>query len=331
MGQSAILPGSAKSATCAFARKRKLRLSKQVSSQSERPSLYYDDDGERRLIFELPRTDRSDLASVTVFALPKSGSVLLDNIMRALCEMSGLTHVSIMDQMFKIGLPADMVPQAASDIFAPKGYCYGGFRAFPRFDIPILKQSRSILLVRDPRDMLVSHYYSVRDSHVLPSNELKSAKIDMQSQREFARSVVIDKYVRSYPAKHFSRVLEDYRTLLISRHDVKIYRYEDVIYNKTAWIADMVKYFGWEIPMSKSEEIGKMHDHIPSEEKSNQHIRQVHPGNYREKLKPETISWLNEYFEDDLRAFGYGQDGRLLSMGDKKALSQLNGEFFERT
>lgn len=318
MGQSAILPGSAKSATYAFARKLKRRFSQQVCSHSELLSLYYDDDGDRRLIFELPRAERNDLASVTVFALPKSGSVLLDNIMRVLCRKSGLTYVSIMEEMFKIGLPDNQVPQSASDVFLPKGYCYGGFRSFPRFDIPILKQSKPILLVRDPRDMLVSHYYSARDSHALPGNILKSAKIDMQSQREFARSVAIDKYVRSYPAKHFSRLLEDYRSLLISRHDVKIYRYEDVIYNKTAWIMDMVKYFGWDIPMSISEEIGKMHDHIPSEENSNQHIRQVHPGNYREKLQPETIAWLNEYFEDDLREFGYGEDGRLLSMNDAK-------------
>lgn len=271
------------------------------------PSIVFDDGGQERVLFTLPPTKRPDLPSALVFAMPKSGSVLLDGIMRQLSDHVGVTYVSIMQEYFTIGLPDASMPAETARIFLPQGYCYGGFRYFPRrFEIPILSQTRPVLLVRDPRDMVVSHYYSMRDSHPEPGKVLTTVKANM-SMRDLARALDIDEYVKR-AAQTFRTFLTHYRSILCANHDVRIYRYEDVIYEKADWVADIAAHFDWKVSRQKTDWIAAQHDVIPTEEVETQHIRQVHPGNYRKKLKPETIAWLDDFFKDEMAFFGYTAD-----------------------
>lgn len=271
------------------------------------PSIVFDDGGQERLLFRLPATKNPGLPSALVFAMPKSGSVLLDGIMRQLSGHVGVTYVSIMQEYFTIGLPDANMPAETATIFLPQGYCYGGFRYFPRrFEIPILGQTRPVLLVRDPRDMVVSHYYSMRDSHPEPGKVLKSVNANM-SMRDLARILEIDEYVK-HAAETFRTFLTHYRTILCASNDVRVYRYEDVIYHKADWVADLAAHFDWKVPRQTTDEIAAQHDVIPTEEVQTQHIRQVHPGNYRKKLEPDTIAWLDDYFKDDMAFFGYTSD-----------------------
>ena len=53
------------------------------------------------------------------------------------------------------------------------GRVYGGFRSMPLVfaQSELYRRSRKILLVRDPRDALVSEYFSLAYSHGLPEAE----------------------------------------------------------------------------------------------------------------------------------------------------------------
>jgi hypothetical protein len=44
---------------------------------------------------------------------------------------------------------------------------------------------------------------------------------------------------------------------------------------------------------------------IPKEENIYSHKRAVKPGNYRDKLKPQTINQLNQVFAEFLNKYGY--------------------------
>jgi hypothetical protein len=271
------------------------------------PSILYDDGGRDRVVFTLPEATNTEVNSVLAFAMPKSGSVLLDRILRDLTPQVGLTYVSIMEEFFNLGIPDNLVPPSTAGIFLPKGYCYGGFRYFPRkFEIPIVPKVKKILLIRDPRDMLVSHYYSMLKSH--PERGKLVAGDNRMKSRDLANELDIDSYVRRM-AKRFNIFLQNYR-LLCEKEDVRQYRYEDVIYEKPAWIANMCSYFGWAIPTAVIEEIAKRHDIIPMAEDDNQHIRQVHPGNYKKKLASDTITELTDYFSDTLDFYGYSKNER---------------------
>ena len=98
-----------------------------------------------------------------------------------------------MGEFFNLGIRAPQAPASTSRIFLDRGYCYGGFRFLPEsFEIPILGQVKSLLLVRDPRDMLVSHYFSTRSSHPAPgSKSTLTTSMKEMPQKDVAQTISI--------------------------------------------------------------------------------------------------------------------------------------------
>ena len=103
----------------------------------------------------------ADIDSVFIFGLHKSGSTLLNNVFRDIAKAKKIPIVSLEEQLFKKGLrPIDVLP-LLNKFFLYRGYIYLGFRNFwcnvLNFDFSKVK---NILLVRDPRDALISYYFS---------------------------------------------------------------------------------------------------------------------------------------------------------------------------
>jgi len=278
-----------------------------TGATSEKITVEYDDAGVVKTIFTLPSTHAPDVPSVYAFSLPKAGSVLLDSILRALSERSGVTYVSLMGEFFKIGLAERDVPSSASRVFLDNGYCFGGFRAYPKtFEIPSLASKKSILLIRDPRDMLVSHYFSMRSSHPDPGKALTTSRKSLP-RREQALVMGVDEYALDF-ARYYARQFDRYIDVLEKNGgNFTLFRYEDVIFNKRAWVADICEAFGWDLPERVINKVADKNDVVPRSENEAKHIRQVTPGDGMRKLQPETIDKLNGLFEKELSYFGYGQ------------------------
>jgi hypothetical protein len=85
----------------------------------------------------------------------------------------------------------------------------------------------------------------------------------------------------------------------------RIYRYEDVIYRKLDWIRDIVCFLTIDVSATALEHIASRHDLWPVQENPEQHVRQVRPGDYRRKLRPEIIEYLNANLSDCWRLLGY--------------------------
>jgi hypothetical protein len=301
------------------------------------PEVRYDDAGTERVVFTLPPTDAPERDSVLVFALPKAGSVLLNRIMQDLSRKVGLRYVSIMAEYFTLGIPDELHPATTSEIFLRRGYCYGGFRYVPTFAIPIIPAVRKVLLVRDPRDMLVSYYYSMLKSHPSPGNVLdppvegRDLAQRLGEERDLAQRLGVDAYARQM-APVYREYFGGYRRLctgyeidffpnpstyrnLLSRlfasrrksieQKIRVYRYEDVIYAKETWIQDICDWFSLPIDKQSQVAVAKGANIFPAKEREDKHIRQVHPGNYQSKLSQETINFLTDYFYDDMKFFGY--------------------------
>jgi len=268
-------------------------------------TIEYDDAGVVKTIFTLPPTKSPETPTVYAFSLPKAGSVLLDSILRTLSECVGVTYVSLMGDFFGLGLAEKNIPSEASKVFLDHGYCFGGFRAFPRrFEIPNLATKKSVLLVRDPRDMLVSHYFSARSSHPDPGKVLTTS-VEALPRRDRALALSVDQYaldLADFYARHLARYM---KVLGENRDCFTVFRYEDVIFKKRAWVADICDAFGWDVPKRTVNKIADKNDVVPRGENEARHIRQVTPGDGMRKLQPETIEKLNELFETQLSYFGY--------------------------
>jgi len=268
-------------------------------------TIEYDDAGVVKTIFTLPPTKSPETPTVYAFSLPKAGSVLLDSILRTLSERVGVTYVSLMGDFFGLGLAEKNIPSEASKVFADNGYCFGGFRAFPKtFEIPNLATRKSIFLLRDPRDMLVSHYFSMRSSHPDPGKILTTSRQSLP-RRDKALALSVDQYaldLADFYARHLARYM---KVLGENRDCFTVFRYEDVIFKKRAWVADICDAFGWDVPKRTVNKIADKNDVVPRGENEARHIRQVTPGDGMRKLQPETIEKLNELFETQLSYFGY--------------------------
>ncbi|GGW82296.1 sulfotransferase domain-containing protein [Alteromonas halophila] len=232
-----------------------------------------------------------------VFAFAKSGSTLLDNLLSVYCQVEGTPTFSLYNQAFDQGLSTAELGSEALPCLDFDGILYTGFRHYPRFELDI-GSSKAIWLVRDPRDMAVSMYYSIAKSHVIPKGHEA-----MTRSRQQTSELDIDEFVVKR-MKSYMGQFKQYQKNLANKN-VKIYRYEDVIYEKLSWFKGVLTYLDIPVKDKLAENVVKQFDVIPSEEKDDQHIRQVHPGNYKKKLAAETVETLNEQAMDFLRYFNY--------------------------
>ncbi len=248
--------------------------------------------------------------SVLVFSLPKAGSVLLDSIVHAMSDQAGLWYFGLEERLFQAGVPIERCPPETSALFLRRGYCYSGFRRLPEaFEIPILDRARKVLLVRDPRDMLVSLYFSLTRSHASPGalaeGDAGSHQERFEADRAGEMAASIDGFViRRAPViadiyAGYARILDDPKTL--------VSRYEDVLYDKAGWARQIREHFSWDVPDDVIERVARAHDTIPDAENPDAHIRRAHPGDHREKLASPTIARLDAILAPVLERHAYAR------------------------
>lgn len=273
--------------------------------------------------FDMPEPGTGQ--SVFVFAPPKSGSTFLNHLIVDLTKYGPQPNVNIPSALWNAGINFQTARLERADlIFGTGGYCFSGFRDWPRFlggnfD---LNQYKRVFMMRDPRDMLVSNYFSMAKSHPIP--ERGKVKSQMEEKRIWAQNLGIDEYVLGEPAEYYRNLLDrmvriwDTPTVAIGpeqrqhRHERKrrnllSVRYEDVVFEKADFAKRICEFFGWDIDEKLVTAAAAAQDVFPDSEQPDKHIRQVKPGNFREKLKPETIIALNETFGPYLRIFGYDE------------------------
>ena len=252
----------------------------------------------------LPKAKSSDRDSVIAFGMPKSGSVLLQKLLDGLSKEVGLTPYSLEADAWRKGHSLTDVDIQSEEIFLPRGYMYGVFRQCPiSFDIPILQSNKVIALVRDPRDMLVSHYFSIINSHPSPGDG-GGLKKNFEASRKQASEKTIDQHCID-TSRWYLNVMKNLLPVFNSSN-TKVFKYEEVIFQKRKWVRDIAHHFNWEdINGMALDKIADENDVKPIKEDRSKHIRSVIPGDHREKLEPKTIQSLDQIFEQFMSRFEY--------------------------
>jgi sulfotransferase family protein len=268
------------------------------------PFTYQDGDRVGDGHFEVPKSSRYDFQSCFVFAFPKSGSVLVNAIVQSVMSEWGVPVVDFSSQLYDQGVDIETVQCDLRCLFTEKGYCYSGFRELPRSMLgsASIRSACKILIVRDPRDMLVSRYYSTKFSHGFaergsPQFSRLMAELIKDSNMD------IDEYCLHYSWMINSQLLS--HAAVISDPKTLVLKYEEFLYDKRLLARQLCEWFSVGLSSDRIEAIAAAHDFIPEEERQDQHIRQAHPGDYQRKLKPETISALNVVLRRFFRKFGY--------------------------
>lgn len=188
-------------------------------------------------------------------------------------------------------------------VFQPKGYAYTVFGGFVE-GIPNIAQYQTVIMVRDPRDVLVSGYYSYAHSHKLPPSAEKAE--EFLAFRAHVQEMSVDEYALEI-GENLKERLQKYVNFCQMNSNVCVLKYEDMIADFPNWLDALLAYCQLQISVSLRTTLINEANQTKQKKKEDvsQHRRQVTPGDHLRKLKPETVSHLNILFADILQQFRY--------------------------
>jgi hypothetical protein len=156
--------------------------------------------------------------------------------------------------------------------------------------------------VRDPRDILVSEYYSLGWLH---SEQAWSD--EEKGRRKKIQQLTIDQYVLSEPEISKYPLLNRFDALLKNADNpaVSIVKYETMVTDFAAWLADVlpILYLGKRKFVRYFNRRNK--NEFSLDTPCDSHKRHITPGDHRKKLRPSTIAQLNKRYSKILDFLGY--------------------------
>lgn len=257
--------------------------------------------------------------NVIVFTMHKAGSMVLHRVLKDICDKTSVRYYSENQSSKRYMLPVRKIFEG-KEFIAKRNGCFGPVRFF--LPSRALAEANLLVHLRDPRDVLTSMFFSYCFMHRGP----------VEKNTGYRRAVAeagIDKYVLDMSCEKFLRYEGDYGTggnyrehigniltryvrylrEVIDRPNTVLLSYEEMVRDFPSWLRKVVARF----QLRNEDEIYRfvLARHVdevkPSAENVWLHKRKVTPGDYQEKLKPETIAELNERFSAVLEALGYSR------------------------
>jgi hypothetical protein len=258
--------------------------------------------------------DHDNARDIVVFTTHKSGSMFIHRQCELLCRLSGLPYHSP-------NVPGSLDAKRLltdRELWRTLRGCFAPVRFF--VNIPRAENYRILLHLRDPRDVLVSMFYSycyIHPGELAPNTgyrqEVAARGIDAfvlgksseHSQRypgDYGTGGHVEELIGNLPRRY-----RDYIDNLLGKPNVTVLRYEEMVSDYRRWLEKFSEPFPIagkaqlieELAAQSSVLFPQRHDDVMS------HVRHVTPGDHKAKLQPSTISALNERFSDTLRSLGY--------------------------
>lgn len=247
--------------------------------------------------------------SILHFSFNKAATQYVKSILMRAATKTGMTPVSLHEYAGGSHFPfLDHLSREEMEnyqhVFQSRGYLYSVFGGMIE-GIEKLDDYKIVLVTRDPRDILVSGFYSKAFSHPVPS-QLGDKRERFLNSRQAAQNSSIDEYVMMESDRVF-KIFHRYQTLLLDvQEHVHLTQYEEMISKFEEWVTALLSYCeletGGEFVRQLVNENAAMK---PKKEDASQHLRKGVAGDYRNKLQPDTVVALNEKFAPILMRFGY--------------------------
>ena len=237
--------------------------------------------------------------NILFFTVHKAASMFIYKVCHDLAKVRGLNYYSVNHNKFSRYYfdteETDLTDLANWD---NRTGCFAPLRYY--FDIPPQLDAQTILHLRDPRDVLVSLYFSEAYSH----NVFKGVFDLNPAEREKIVTAGIDRYVLNH-ADTFNQKYTECQALLTKPGSIFV-TYETLVLNFPEWLEKVARGFAIDNPKF-IQKLSKKYagEFAIKKENIHAHKRKIVPGDYREKLAAETIAQLNAIFAENLQRYGY--------------------------
>jgi hypothetical protein len=251
---------------------------------------------------------KSSGQSIIFFSAYRSASTFIGKVLRKMAAESGLIPIDLDAYFFHLGKGGEWEGGGRNCVevtYRSKGFFYGPFRSF-NTQIPNLEGYKILLVLRDPRDAIVSSYYSMY-SHALPQSYSKKKARQVLARRKRRLQQTVDEYViqKLTPGSGFLRRYIVYHEKLMGRKNVLFLKYEDIINDFEDSLDRIVQFFDWDVSSGSLDTIKAEANFSVPAENVFAHKRQVTPDDHKRKLAKETIDCVNPKISDVLKLFDY--------------------------
>lgn len=237
----------------------------------------------------------------------KSGSTMLYKLVIQMAKLNGYEPIDVPGTLFRKGAELSSWREPGFGRLIKGGNVFLGFRALPDGldEDPLFKQARKIFMHRDPRDALVSQFYSDAYSHSLPEEDaaVGSGRSSFLAKREEALRSEINEWVLSR-AEAMRKTMSRYVPVL-GDPQCLVLRYEEYVFQKRRMIYKILKHFNWRMKPEDIDQLLARIDIRPEKEEPTQFVRKAVPGDHTSKLTPKTVEQLNVKLKDILVAYDY--------------------------
>ena len=257
-------------------------------------------------------------ASIFFVGVPRGGSSICSQIISSMATSRGYEICDIEAENYNKGIRIDLIPNDVFQKLSKKSTYYGPFRSTPENIIKApLRDIYKIVVVRDPRDCIVSHYFAMKNIHTQfrPNTDLADMKTGGGEYGE------IDEHCLSVSTEYKS-IFSGLVSFILRNADTIVYRYEDIIFNAATWIADV----NIRLALNCSEEVlnqARLQAHfVPVREDEMAHNRQGLPLDHLKYLKPPTIEAISRILYAEMSFFGY--IAKSIPLGSSSLFSQAD-------
>lgn len=252
-------------------------------------------------LFSFLKSRKDEKESVFFVTFHKTASSYFGNFI--LKQSIGLLHKDPASDIFRNKKIEKINYEDNNHIYGPIRLSLKEGPVYEKVVLPILKNEllhkyKAICFIRDPRDIIVSFYYSQAYSHPLSNNE--DIKLLQIKNRDRALIIGIDKYALE-EADFFKEKFEMMISILESNKNSLLLKYEDMIYDFDSFHDQLSTFI--ELPSGGKEIIYE--NTRPKNEGIHSHRRNGQKNGYKKELQDETIVAMNNKLRSILNYFDY--------------------------
>lgn len=242
----------------------------------------------------------SDQPSLLFYTTHKCASTLMRRLLAIANRRAiGLTQVNLAAYFWEaadVGTSpvVEQLRSRSRECFRPRGYLYAPLRHY--VDTSHLPDAQYLLMLRDPRDVLVSAYFSSRFSHRAPANPLRR-ELHAARRKQLEDVSLEENIIARAPA-----LASKYATYRENIPRSSLVTYEQMWWDFPGFAQRIAGIVGAEFDDALVADMAALAQVGGHREENQSAVRRKGtPGDHREKLSPALCARLEEQFSDTLR------------------------------